>query len=109
MKLEIRIGQEQFFRQIIKQGMQPKGFLKKAPIDERKLFLRAAEIDLAYQSTLRGGQKGVLHLVKVSKSKGIPLGVIKNRLGLKDNPLIKNFLKDTKKLKEALINYLEAK
>jgi hypothetical protein len=89
--------------------MQPKGFLKKAPIDERKLFLRAAEIDLAYQSTLKGGQKGVLHLVKASRRKGIPLGVIRNRPGLKNNPLIKNFLKDTEKLKEALIDYLEAK
>lgn len=109
MKIKIRTGQEEFFRQIIKKGMQTNGVLEKAPIDERKLFLKAAELDLAFQSTIEGGRKEVKNLEKVSLKFGIPKGVIKNRPGLKYNDEIKEFLKNIPKLKEALINYLGAK
>lgn len=110
--LKIHLGAEkkQFLKTVIKNQMtMDKGVLKNAPVDERKLFIKAAELDLAFSSTMENGTKNVDHLVKAVRRKGTAKGVIKNRPGLAFNPEIKYFLKNKELLKKALIGYLGAK
>jgi hypothetical protein len=110
MKLKIYSTENQaLLRQVIKDGMQKKGFLKKAPIDERKLFLKDAEITLNFASTHEWAEKNLKYLVRASKWRGIPKAIIKERPGLLLKPEIKNARKNIQQLKEALINYLGAK
>lgn len=109
MKISVINTQKNFIRSIIKEGMQTGGFLKKLPVDERKLFLKAAELNINLQPTLQGGQKSVENLITRVKKYGVAKGIIKDRPGFMSNPIIRPFLKNIQKLKESLIKYLHAK
>lgn len=110
MKIHLPPFQKKYLGEVIRKEMKDKkSFLKKASIPERKLFIRAAEINLQFACNEDIGVKHVKHLLKKAKRFGVPKGVIKDREGLKYNPKIKPFLKDAKNLANALINYLGAK
>lgn len=110
MKIHLPPSQKIYLGEVIRAEMKnKKSFLKKAPVDERKLFIRAAELNLQYAGTEDIGVKHVNHLTKKAKRFGIPKAVIKNREGLKYNPEISPFLKKTEQLKNALVKYLDAK
>lgn len=108
MKIKICSPQRQdLLKQAIKNGMQKKGFLKKATIDERKLFLKDAEMTLNFASTDEWAKKNLKSLVRASKWHGITKAIIKERPGILSQINIKKNKKNILQLQHALFNYFE--
>lgn len=110
MKIEIiSPKRHSMFKQVVHDGMQKNGFLKKAPVEQRLLFMKDAEMTLNFASTDEWASKNLKNLVRSSKWRGIPKAIIKQRPGLLQRPQIKEAGKNTLKLQNALMSYFGIK